>query len=79
MSSRKIPSMFSCLKILNLLGRQRGRGGANIGRGGAGGGRGRGRGGGRGRGNAQWKKKTEKSADELDKELDSYHAEAMQT
>ncbi|GAV76700.1 RRM_1 domain-containing protein [Cephalotus follicularis] len=44
------------------------------GRGGMRNGRGRGRG--RGRGN---KVAVEKSADELDKELDSYHAEAMQT
>ncbi|XP_042031023.1 THO complex subunit 4D-like [Salvia splendens] len=52
---------------------QRGRGGLNTGRGGGG------RGGGRGRGGAQWRKKVEKSADDLDKELDSYHAEAMQS
>ncbi|XP_042020935.1 THO complex subunit 4D-like isoform X2 [Salvia splendens] len=51
----------------------RGRGGSVTGRGGAG------RGGGRGRGGAQWRKKVEKSVDDLDKELDSYHAEAMQT
>lgn len=38
------------------------------------------RGRGRGRGNGQGKKKpVDKSADELDKELDKYHAEAMQT
>lgn len=43
-------------------------------------GRGRGRGGGGGRGHVQGKKKpVDKSADELDKELDKYHAEAMQT
>ncbi|XP_057784192.1 THO complex subunit 4D-like isoform X2 [Salvia miltiorrhiza] len=58
---------------------QRGRGGSNTGRGGAGRGGARGHGGGRGRGGAQWRKKVEKSADDLDKELDSYHAEAMQT
>lgn len=58
--------------------RQRGRGGLNTGRGGSAG-RGRGGGRGRGRGGAQWKKKVEKSADDLDKELESYHAEAMQT
>ncbi|XP_031107085.1 THO complex subunit 4D isoform X1 [Ipomoea triloba] len=50
---------------------QRGRG--TRGRGGRGRGRGRGRGG-QGR-----KKPVEKSADDLDKELDNYHAEAMQT
>lgn len=45
------------------------------------GGRGRGRGGGgRGRGGGGGKKQPiEKSADELDKELENYHAEAMQT
>ncbi|XP_047972898.1 THO complex subunit 4D-like isoform X2 [Salvia hispanica] len=58
---------------------QRGRGGSVTGRGGAGRGGGRGRGRGRGRGGAQWRKKVDKSADDLDKELDSYHAEAMQT
>ncbi|KAL8047027.1 hypothetical protein ABFX02_08G211800 [Erythranthe guttata] len=66
----------------NRASTQRGRGGSNIGRGGAGGGRGRGgAGGGRGgRGGARWRKKTvEKSADDLDKDLESYHAEAMQT
>ncbi|XP_065849053.1 THO complex subunit 4D-like [Euphorbia lathyris] len=43
------------------------------------GGRGRGRGG-RGRGGGRGKKQpVEKSADELDKELENYHAEAMQT
>ncbi|XP_057434242.1 THO complex subunit 4D-like [Lotus japonicus] len=48
----------------------RGRGG------GRGGGRGRrGRGGGRGRGRKGW---VEKSAEELDKELETYHAESMQ-
>ncbi|GAB2299127.1 hypothetical protein Dimus_033199 [Dionaea muscipula] len=40
-------------------------------------GRNRGQGGGRGRGQGK-KKRTEKSAAELDKELDKYHAEAMQ-
>ncbi|KAG8373486.1 hypothetical protein BUALT_Bualt11G0029200 [Buddleja alternifolia] len=54
---------------------QRGRGGLSSGHRGRGG---RGRGGGRGGG--RWvKKNVEKSADELDKELESYHAEAMQT
>ncbi|KAL3838698.1 hypothetical protein ACJIZ3_023289 [Penstemon smallii] len=49
---------------------RRGRGGSNNGRGG----------GGRGRGGASSKKKTTvKSVDELDKELESYHAEAMQS
>ncbi|KAI3462164.1 hypothetical protein Pfo_018827 [Paulownia fortunei] len=39
-----------------------------------------GRGGGRGHGGARWRKKTvKKSADELDKELENYHAEAMQS
>ncbi|KAL0463399.1 UNVERIFIED_CONTAM: THO complex subunitD [Sesamum latifolium] len=61
---------------------QRGRGGSSNVRGGGrgrGGSRGGG-GGGRGRGGAQWRKKTvEKSADELDKELENYHAEAMQS
>ncbi|CAI9780888.1 unnamed protein product [Fraxinus pennsylvanica] len=53
---------------------QRGRGGSYSGRGG-----GRGRGRGRGRGGARWiKKNVDKSADDLDKELESYHAEAMQ-
>lgn len=51
----------------------------NTGRGGGGRGGSRGRGAGRGRGGAQWRKKVEKSADDLDKELDSYHAEAMQS
>ncbi|CAH9106174.1 unnamed protein product [Cuscuta europaea] len=56
---------------------QRGRGG-NGGRGrAAAASRGRGAGGGRGRGGARKKGGVEKSADELDKELDSYHA--MQT
>lgn len=42
-------------------------------------GRGRGRSGGRGRGGVSARKKgSDKSADQLDKELDSYHAEAMQ-
>ncbi|PON55568.1 Splicing factor-like protein, partial [Parasponia andersonii] len=63
---------------------QRGRGGMRNGRG-RGGGRGRGRGRGRSGGNGSAgggrgkKKPVEKSADDLDKELDSYHAEAMQT
>ncbi|XP_048229604.1 THO complex subunit 4C isoform X3 [Ricinus communis] len=53
---------------------QRSRGGLrNLGRGR---GRGRGRGGHGGRGKKQ---PLEKSADELDKELDTYHAEAMQS
>ncbi|XP_043699410.1 THO complex subunit 4D-like [Telopea speciosissima] len=51
-------------------GRARGRGGS--------GGRGRGRVRGRGRGQGR-KQPVEKSSDDLDKELDSYHAEAMQT
>lgn len=70
---------------------QRGRGGPRSGRGRGGGRRGRGRGRdrdrGRGRsdggsgggGGGRGKKPVEKSADELDKELDNYHAEAMQT
>ncbi|KAL3630157.1 hypothetical protein CASFOL_023141 [Castilleja foliolosa] len=62
----------------------RGRGGSSNGsingRGGDGRGRGRVRGRGRGRGGAHWvKKPTEKSADDLDKELETYHAEAMQS
>lgn len=62
--------------LRNALGR--GRGGWNRGLGLGGGGRGRGRG--RGRGQGQGKKKpVEKSSDELDKELENYHAEAMQT
>ncbi|KAL9425056.1 hypothetical protein AB3S75_032064 [Citrus x aurantiifolia] len=52
-------------------GRGRGRGGG--GGGGGGGGRGRGRGRGQGK-----KNPVDKSADDLDKELDNYHAEAMQ-
>ncbi|XVF87922.1 hypothetical protein PTKIN_Ptkin19aG0007300 [Pterospermum kingtungense] len=48
------------------------RGGMRSGRGGGGAGRGRGRGRGRGK-----KKPMEKSADDLDKELENYHAEAM--
>ncbi|KAK0595733.1 hypothetical protein LWI29_009496 [Acer saccharum] len=55
-------------------------------RNGGGSGRGRSRGRGRGRGSSiggggrdNGKKGVEKSADELDKELDKYHAEAMQT
>ncbi|XP_068660429.1 THO complex subunit 4D-like isoform X2 [Aristolochia californica] len=58
--------------VTNSVGRgfgRRGRGGFK--RGGRGG---RGRGRGRGR-----KQPTEKTSDDLDKELDSYHAEAMQT
>ncbi|XP_042501209.1 THO complex subunit 4C-like [Macadamia integrifolia] len=44
------------------------------------GGRGRGRGHGRGRGRGQGRKQpVDKSAEDLDTELDSYHAEAMQT
>lgn len=44
------------------------------------GGRGRGRGGGgRGAGGRGWKKGVEKSAEELDKELENYHSEAMQS
>lgn len=65
--------------FLNNLFRTRGRGGSNTGRGGR---RGRGRGGAAsGRGDTQrWRKKpVEKSADQLDKELETYHAEAMQT
>ncbi|XP_024029557.1 THO complex subunit 4D [Morus notabilis] len=70
---------------------QRGRGGPRSGRGRGGGRRGRGRGRGRDRdrgrgrgdggsgGGSRGKKHVEKSADELDKELDNYHAEAMQT
>ncbi|GFP83676.1 THO complex subunit 4d [Phtheirospermum japonicum] len=68
---------------------QRGRGGSSNGREGRGsingrGGDGRlrggGRGRGRGRGGARWVKNTvEKSADDLDKELETYHAEAMQS
>ena len=54
-------------------GRGRGRGGRGRGRGGGGGGSSSG-GGGRGK-----KKPIDKSADDLDKELDNYHAEAMQT
>lgn len=40
--------------------------------------RGRGRGQGRGRGRGR-RQPVEKSADELDKELENYHADAMQT
>ncbi|KAL3845103.1 hypothetical protein ACJIZ3_002506 [Penstemon smallii] len=62
---------------------QRSRGGSNNGSGrgrGRGTGQGRGRGRGRGRGSAVWRKKNvDKSADDLDKELESYHAEAMQS
>ncbi|XP_073044670.1 THO complex subunit 4D-like isoform X1 [Primulina eburnea] len=58
----------------------RGRGGSNIGRGGGrGGGGGRGRGRGRGRGVAPGRKVVEKSAVDLDKELENYHSEAMQS
>ncbi|XP_026380902.1 THO complex subunit 4C-like [Papaver somniferum] len=56
----------------NRGGAQRGRGGAKSG--GGGGGTGRGRGGGRGK-----TKPTVKSSSELDAELESYHAEAMQS
>ncbi|CAA2967825.1 THO complex subunit 4D-like [Olea europaea subsp. europaea] len=53
---------------------QNSRGGFRNGRGGGRGGRGGGRGG------ARWRKKTvEKSSGELDKELENYHAESMQT
>ncbi|KAL6582813.1 hypothetical protein OROMI_004891 [Orobanche minor] len=55
---------------------QRGQGSSSIGRARRVGGRGRGRGHG---GTRRVKKNVEKSADELDKELDSYHAEAMQS
>uniref|UniRef100_A0A5B6YX93 Putative THO complex subunit 4D n=1 Tax=Davidia involucrata TaxID=16924 RepID=A0A5B6YX93_DAVIN len=57
---------------------QRSRGGLRNGPGGA---RGRGRGSGRGRarGGRGRKKGVEKSANDLDKELENYHAEAMQT
>ncbi|KAL6552103.1 hypothetical protein OROGR_008257 [Orobanche gracilis] len=58
---------------------QRSQGGSSSSRGRGVGGRGRG-GLGRGRGGTRRvKKNVEKSADELDKELDSYHAEAMQS
>jgi len=50
------------------------RSGNGRGRGAGGRGRGNGRGGGRGRGR---KDGVEKSAEELDKELETYHAEAM--
>lgn len=50
------------------------------GRGGLSNGRGRGRAGSRGRGRGRGRKQpVEKSAVELDKELDNYHAEAMHT
>lgn len=65
-----------CLYFLCSRGR---RGGprSGSGRGGAGGrGRGRGRGGAGGRGRGR-KDAVEKSAEELDKELETYHAEAM--
>ncbi|KAL3527459.1 hypothetical protein ACH5RR_012115 [Cinchona calisaya] len=59
---------------------QRGRGGLRGGRGhGRGGGRGRGRGRGHGRGGSWRKKAVEKSADQLDKELEDYHVDAMQS
>ncbi|KAL5573999.1 hypothetical protein UlMin_023596 [Ulmus minor] len=63
---------------------QRNRGGPWLdrgrGRGRGRGGRGRGRGGGSSSGGGRGKKKPiDKSADDLDKELDNYHAEAMQT
>ncbi|KAI5648076.1 hypothetical protein M9H77_34081 [Catharanthus roseus] len=56
----------------------RNRGSFRGARGGRGSGRGRGRGG-RGAGGLGRKKGVEKSADELDKELENYHAEAMQS
>ncbi|XP_073278480.1 THO complex subunit 4C-like isoform X2 [Primulina huaijiensis] len=71
---------------LNIFGKANGKrtvvmgglGGSNFGRGGGrGGGTGRGRG--RGSGVAHGRKIGEKSADELDKELYHYHAEAMQS
>ncbi|XP_009371789.2 THO complex subunit 4D isoform X1 [Pyrus x bretschneideri] len=58
------------------------RGGNRNGRGkprGSGSGSGRGRGRGRGRGGEWRKKHVEKSVDELDKELDSYHTDIMQS
>uniref|UniRef100_A0A5B6YZA5 Putative RNA-binding family protein isoform 2 n=1 Tax=Davidia involucrata TaxID=16924 RepID=A0A5B6YZA5_DAVIN len=57
---------------------QRSRGGLRNGPGGARG-RGRGSGRGRGRGGRGRKKGVEKSVNDLDKELENYHAEAMQT
>ena len=67
--------------VAGFPGQHRGRGGVREGRGrgGGGGGRGRGRGRPRGGGSRGKKKHVEKSADEPDKELDNYHAEAMQT
>ena len=63
--------------LRNARGRGRGAWSRGVGLGGgSGGGRGRGRGRGRGQGR---KKPVEKSSDELDKELENYHAEAMQT
>ncbi|XP_078429489.1 THO complex subunit 4C-like [Wolffia australiana] len=61
--------------------RGRGRGPFMVGGRGRGGfgGRTGGRGGVRGRGRGRRQRPTEKSADDLDKELDSYHAEAMNT
>lgn len=59
--------------IVYILISQRGRGGSYGGRGG-----GRGRGRGRGHDGTRWVKKTvDKSAQDLDKELEKYHAEAM--
>ncbi|KAM3372758.1 hypothetical protein ACQJBY_019568 [Aegilops geniculata] len=67
---------------------QAGRGAFQAGRGGGRGyapsqaqfqGRGRGRGQFRGRGRGRGRKGAEKSADDLDKDLESYHAEAMKT
>ncbi|ESQ47293.1 hypothetical protein EUTSA_v10027861mg [Eutrema salsugineum] len=66
------------LPIQNWQGGTRGGRGGFRGRGrGGGGGGGRGRGGGGGRGSG--KKQVEKSAAELDKDLESYHADAMNT
>lgn len=62
-------SMF----VLDSFGR---RGGSRIGASGRGRGRGTGRGGGRGRGRGR-KDTVDKSAEQLDKELETYHAEAM--
>lgn len=64
--------VFWDLLLINQLPCCSHRGGIRSGRGG--GGRGRDRGRGRGRGK---KKPTEKSVDDLDKELENYHAEAM--
>ncbi|CAH2079657.1 unnamed protein product [Thlaspi arvense] len=63
------------LPIQNRQGGTRGGRGGFRGRGRGGGGGGRGRGGGRGNG----KKPVEKSAADLDKDLESYHADAMNT